>query len=128
MGKSKQPKSIKQVIILRKDLNMSPGKAAAQSCHASLGAALLVKKNHRKHFKNWMADGQTKVVVMVDTEEEMSELHKTISGDTKLDGSWFLVVDAGRTELTGQNVTALGIGPLPASTIDTLTGKLKLYR
>ena len=50
----------KQVIILRKDLDMSPGKAAAQACHASMAflttplrgrAPLYIENGHDSAYK-----------------------------------------------------------------------------
>ena len=43
---------MKQVIVLRADLNMSPGKAIAQGCHASTGAALVSDKKNQ-----WYSSG-----------------------------------------------------------------------
>lgn len=119
---------MKQVIVVRKDLNMSPGKAAAQCCHASLMAFLNTQSTCKKDIGVWFEDGQTKIIVSVDTEEELVELQKKIEADKLLQGRTYLVRDAGHTELKGQNLTTLGIGPCKPEHIDKYTGKLKLYK
>ena len=116
---------MKQVIILRMDLGMSAGKAAAQACHASLGAYLLSTAAEQKA---WFAQGQTKIIVQVDDEESMLELHELLTADPKLKKRCSLILDAGHTELKGQNYTAIGVGPVDPKSIDPYTRKLKLYK
>lgn len=46
--------NMRQLIIARKDLNMSPGKLAAQCCHASIAfITKLINKNTQKKRPNW---------------------------------------------------------------------------
>jgi PTH2 family peptidyl-tRNA hydrolase len=116
---------MKQIMILRMDLGMSAGKAAAQACHASLGAYLLSTPAEQKA---WFLGGQTKIIVQVDDEEAMLELHKLLIADPKLKKRCALIKDAGHTELEGQNYTAIGCGPVDPKVIDPYTRKLKLYK
>ena len=53
----------KQVIIVRRDINMGTGKIAAQVAHAAVMGAEKVKTSRREWFKAWFAAGQAKVVV-----------------------------------------------------------------
>ena len=118
---------MKQIIVLRKDLNMSPGKAAAQACHASLSAFLRVQKHKKQDCEQWLEEGQTKVIVQVPDEETLTKLFDELVG-SKLSYSTSLIRDAGHTELKGQNLTVLGIGPVEDEKIDVYTRKLLLYK
>lgn len=111
---------MKQVIVIRKDLNMRKGKMVAQGSHASLVAYL--NANHLIQ-KEWMGLGQTKVCVGVDSEQELLDIYQA-AGDLYLPVS--IIRDAGHTELEPNTLTAVGIGPGPKDLIDQVTGKLKL--
>jgi PTH2 family peptidyl-tRNA hydrolase len=112
---------VKQVLVLRKDLNMRKGKMIAQGAHAAIGA---LGKAKAEDITKWQEDGCTKICVSVPDEIALLQL--------KLD-AWvaglpmYLVQDAGRTEFHGEaTYTALGIGPASADEIDKLTSKLPL--
>jgi PTH2 family peptidyl-tRNA hydrolase len=115
-------------MVVRKDLNMSPGKCAAQCCHASLMAFLSTQTADLKAAKSWFDEGQTKIIVQVENEAELLELYKQIKSDKKLEKCHYLVRDAGHTELKGQNLTVLGIGPISSEHVDKYTRKLRLYK
>jgi len=55
--------SIKQVIVVRKDLEMGTGKIAAQVGHACVLGAEHVRKSYPEWYKEWVMSGQEKVVV-----------------------------------------------------------------
>jgi len=111
---------LKQIIVIRNDLNMSEGKKCVQTAHASLG---VYKKSDKKMIKKWESEGQKKVVLRVDSEEEILDLYKKLKKE-KI--PCFLVEDAGLTELEPGTITALGIGPGKEEILDKITGKLKL--
>ncbi|MCX8179264.1 MAG: peptidyl-tRNA hydrolase Pth2 [Candidatus Aenigmarchaeota archaeon] len=111
----------KQVIILRRDLKLSKGKAAVQACHAAVHAFELA---NWYVIKNWEQSGAKKVVLAVDSEEEILKLHKEAK---KLKLPCYLVKDAGLTEIPAGTITALGIGPEEEKKIDKLTSKLKPF-
>jgi PTH2 family peptidyl-tRNA hydrolase len=115
----------KQVILVRADLKMSLGKACAQVAHASLGSAERARKSSPKSYQAWRREGQKKVVLRVKEEED---LHVYRSQAEKAGLPFYLVRDAGLTELPPDTVTALGIGPGRAESIDAITGDLKLMR
>lgn len=119
---------MKQVIVVRKDLNMTPGKAAAQCCHASLTSFINARGASFRETMDWFNEGQTKIIVMVDDEKQLLEIYEKVKSDKELKSRYALIRDAGHTELKGQNLTCLGIGPAKESDIDQYTGKLKLYR
>lgn len=110
----------KQMIVIRKDLNMSLGKSIAQSCHACLGS---YQKTSEAIKKVWKGEGEKKVVLEVNSKKEIIELHKKAK---ELEISCFLVKDAGLTELDPGTVTALGIGPEKEEIINKVTGSVKL--
>jgi len=110
----------KQVIIIRRDLGMSIGKIVAQACHASLGA---FKKARKPKIRRWEQEGEKKVIVGVNSKEEMIHLYEKAKKE-KI--PCFLVEDAGLTELEPGTMTALGIGPDEEEKIDRITGNLSL--
>jgi PTH2 family peptidyl-tRNA hydrolase len=127
---------VKQVIVMRKDLNMRKGKMVSQSCHASL--AIFTNRGKIKRSCNgnemiinltpdmleWLEESFTKICVGVDSEEELLEIHRQ-ARDAKLPCS--LIKDAGNTEFHGiPTYTCVAIGPSREDKIDKITGKLKL--
>ena len=110
----------KQVIVVRKDLKMSPGKVAAQVAHASVESW---KKADKKIKEAWEKEGAKKVVLEVQSEEELLELKRKSKNLPTA-----LIRDAGVTEVPPGTVTCLGIGPASEEEIDKLTGHLKLLK
>lgn len=127
------------------------GKFGAQVAHASLGALLTCFSVHKEELikfgtidvepgqiqyeynltfdkdsvlDDWLNDKFTKVVVSVDSDEELIALNKA------LDGTYIphaLITDDGLTEFHGVPTnTCLGIGPYVAEEIDKFTGNLPL--
>jgi PTH2 family peptidyl-tRNA hydrolase len=113
----------KQVILIRQDLKMGTGKKCAQSCHASVSSADLVRIKDKLSWKNWKNSGQKKVVLRISGMDELLEMLRKLEKD-KL--PYFVVNDAGLTQLTPGTTTAVGIGPAPSDKIDKITGDLKL--
>jgi PTH2 family peptidyl-tRNA hydrolase len=114
----------KLVVVVRKDLTLSPGKMAVQVAHAAVDCALRSKKEANKWFSPWYGEGQKKVVVHVKGLDELLELQREARID-KLPTA--LISDAGLTEIPPGTVTCLGIGPGPANLIDKCTGTLSLF-
>jgi len=110
----------KQIIILRSDLKAEKGKMIAQSLHASLGSLRLVKE---EIVKKWEMEGAKKVVL----KSSLDEVKEIVEKLKKEKISYFLVKDAGLTQLKPGTITALGIGPIEEDKIDKITGKLKLF-
>ena len=113
----------KQVILVRTDLKMGTGKKCAQACHASVSSAELVRIKSKDVWKNWKNTGQKKVILRVSGMEELNDI---VSKLEKNKISFFLVRDAGLTQLAPGTTTALGIGPARSVTLDKITGDLKL--
>jgi PTH2 family peptidyl-tRNA hydrolase len=108
---------------MRTDLKMSRGKIAAQAGHAAVSAAEEARKKYSSWWKAWMAEGQCKIAVRAESEQELLELEEKAK-KSKLPVA--LIVDRGLTELPPDTITCLGIGPAPSIQIDAITGKLSL--
>jgi PTH2 family peptidyl-tRNA hydrolase len=113
----------KQVIAVRGDLGMSPGKIAAQVAHGSIAAAERARKEKRKWLREWLREGQKKAVVKVGSEGELLGLKKHA---TELKIPCELIQDAGLTEVQPGSITVLAIGPAPTELVDKVTGNLPL--
>jgi PTH2 family peptidyl-tRNA hydrolase len=113
----------KQVILIRTDLKMGTGKKCAQSCHASVSTSDLVRIKNKVIWKNWKNTGQKKVVLKV---MGMDDLNDIVVKLEKKNIPYFLVKDAGLTQLAPGTTTALGIGPALSRELDEITGNLKL--
>lgn len=111
---------MKQVIAVRKDLDMSKGKMAAQVAHASLGA---YRATDQGTLEGWRRSGEKKVVVWAGDEEDMFEIKENAEN---LGLPTYLVSDAGRTEIPKGTKTALAIGPGKEEKIDRVTAHLPL--
>lgn len=112
--------AMKQVIVVRRDLKLSPGKLSVQVAHASLEA---YRRSGHKNRKAWEDSGAKKVVVKVPDLKTMLETHEKAK---RLKLPQALIRDAGRTELPPGTITALAIGPCPEQDLDRATRDLKL--
>jgi PTH2 family peptidyl-tRNA hydrolase len=115
--------ALKQVIIVRADLEMGKGKAAAQVGHAVLSSYIACLKAHREVAEEWMQTGQKKIVLKVDTEADLIKFYEAFKFKKM---PCALINDAGLTQLPPGTSTALGVGPWKSDEIDILTRGLKL--
>ena len=113
----------KQVILIRTDLKMGTGKKCAQSCHASISASDKVRIQNKTAWKNWKNTGQKKVVLKIQNMDQLKELIIKLESK-KL--PYFIINDAGLTQLAPGTTTAVGIGPVLSTEVDKITGDLKL--
>lgn len=111
---------MKQIMVVRNDLKMGKGKIAAQCCHGSLGA---YKKTNPEKIRKWENEAYAKVVCKVNSLEELLELKKQAIINKV---SYYLVVDAGRTQVPTSTTTVLALGPDEDEILDKITGDLKL--
>ena len=114
--------NIKQVIIVRTDLDMGKGKIAAQVGHACVLGAEHVRKSHSSWYEEWW-QGQEKIVLKVSS---LKELHEIKLHAIDLNLPWSEVTDAGHTQISPGATTCISIGPAPKNLIDKITSKLKL--
>jgi PTH2 family peptidyl-tRNA hydrolase len=135
--------SIKQVIVMRTDLNMRKGKMVAQGAHASLGVLLKGKEYSYdgnkipcpetedllvlpmgSELREWLEGSFVKICVGVGSEAELDEIHKK-AVDAGLNVC--LITDNGTTEFSGvPTKTCLAIGPHSTNKMDEITGHLRL--
>lgn len=113
----------KQVIVVRRDLDMGKGKIAVQVAHAAVSASEEARRKFREWWEPWLNEGQCKVAVRVDSVDEILELERR-SRELRLPSA--LITDRGLTQIEPGTITCLGIGPAPSGLIDTLTGGLNL--
>ena len=114
---------LKQVIVIRADIEMGKGKMAAQAAHAALMSYLESQKIDKKTSDTWIASGEKKIVLKVDDEKALEMLFRAFQYKKV---PCALVTDAGLTQLPPGSKTALGIGPWLSSEIDQITSKIKL--
>jgi peptidyl-tRNA hydrolase, PTH2 family len=134
------PYSVKQVIILRADLDMPPGKAASQAAHASIAwlsrrlafrtdeewplLTWSVSALYSGPEVEWLSGSFTKIVLQASLEDMMHVYYEAQEAGLEV----HLIVDEGRTVFDGiPTTTAVGIGPDRCDKIDLITGGLKLY-
>jgi PTH2 family peptidyl-tRNA hydrolase len=137
----------KQVIVIRKDLNMRKGKMVAQGSHASLGVLLNMLNNDRKIPENppeiingkytlsltidegsaldeWLRGTFTKICVSVNSEKELFDIYEQAKNNGL---PCTLIQDAGFTEFNGvPTYTAVAIGPDDVEKIDLICKHLPL--
>jgi len=137
----------KQIIILRKDLNMRKGKMVSQGAHASMKVILDMMKSEMmitspvdyyadkvevrtlalpndSALKDWINGIFTKVCVSVNSEEELVDIYETAKS---MGIPCSIIIDSGLTEFDGvPTKTAVAIGPYWEDKINEVTGNLKL--
>jgi PTH2 family peptidyl-tRNA hydrolase len=111
---------MKQVIIIRNDLDMSKGKSVAQGSHVSV---LATQEASDDDVNRWIENGGKKIVLSA---ESKSELNNII--DSIIDLPTAKIHDLGYTELEEGTLTAGAVGPAPEDEIDKYTSNLALYK
>ena len=137
----------KQVIVMRKDLNMRKGKMIAQGSHASM-AFLTQKMNLQKtmgygihhhetrylsqaydekqaiEITSWLTSSFRKICVYVNSEEELEAVHQKALDSGLIS---HMIVDNGATEFNGvKTKTCCAIGPASDHKFKNVTDHLPL--
>jgi PTH2 family peptidyl-tRNA hydrolase len=102
---------------------MSRGKIAVQVAHAAVSAGEQARLHHDSWWRAWLSEGQKKVVVKVNTLDDLVAFHQKAQ---RLRLPSEVIQDRGLTEIPPGTVTAVGIGPAPAAEVDRITGNLPL--
>lgn len=88
-----------------------------------VGAYQRAMERNPAAVRRWDDSGCTKICVKAETESEMMNVRKAAN----MHGlNYYLVHDAGRTQIAAGSATVLAIGPDLVQNIDQLTGGLKL--
>ncbi len=131
--------TVKQILVIRRDLKCRRGKEIAQGSHASMAFILsrllsvqaadgmrdtfLIKLSPAEI--EWIQGNYRKVVCQLDTAEQLLDLYELARLS---DIQAHLVYDEGATEFHGaRTLTALAIGPDYSDRIDPITSGLVLY-
>lgn len=138
----------KQVILIRKDLQMPAGKLGAQVAHASLACVLklgtwssgsvdgmgnisedeefTITVANGSPVHDWMTKSFPKITLEVKNENQLKRYYDEAVA-AGLPASW--IVDAGRTIFNGvPTPTCVGIGPASREQIDAITKRLRVYQ
>ena len=146
----------KQIIIARKDLNMSAGKLAAQVSHASMAFLTnTIRRDwsmnttyfkgdeyktyysvelefERDLFEQWIIGEFTKCVLKAKNKSQMLKA-KTLAKEMGMteNEDFFCIYDNCHTELTpednGRTLTCIGFKPMDSEVIDKIGKKYQLY-
>lgn len=132
--KEKQKLLPKQVIVIRKDLNMPSGKLAAQVSHASMATITnrleqtdngYFLNTNDNYLKEWLENRFTKVVLYVKSEKALLDVYqKAINKGLNV----YLIEDAGFTIFDKPTKTCLSIGPCLQDDLIGVTDKLQLFK
>lgn len=114
---------VKQVIVVRSDLELGKGKLAGQVAHASVSGYRKVSGIAAEIAEKWESEGQKKVVVKVKGEKELMQLFEKMKRE-KIPVS--LIKDAGLTQIEPGTATCFAAGPWHESELDLFTRELKL--
>lgn len=113
----------KQVIALRADIAMSPGKMIAQGAHVAVLASEIAMREKPEDYAAWKLEGHKKIVCKVESVDAIKELENK---SRELGIPCATIADFGLTELEPGTITAIAIGPALATSINPVTKKLKL--
>lgn len=124
---------LKQVILVRKDLNMSTGKTAAQVAHASMGVFFNLMQDSPKgkflrltRFERSWVDGRfTKIVKGVKNESQLLSAYEKAK---TMGINCCLIKDAALTELDEPSFTCLALGPDGFNKIQKITKRFQLLK
>ena len=147
---------MKQIIIVRKDLNMSKGKMAEQVAHASMAfLTSVMKKNskisiynssyyscrfliHKKLYEDWICGFFTKVILEAKNKYQLEKVYKIANELGLKEGvDYFPIKDNCYTELEpeevdendiGRTLTCVGFIPLDDETANKISKKYQLYK
>lgn len=130
----------KQIIIARKDLNMSPGKLAAQVNHGSIAFLSWFIRNNadldgyidEDILDNWIEGEFTKCVLQAKNKNQLLKAKTMAEELGMIEGQDFwLIKDNCRTELEpeedGRTLTVIGFRPMDNKIINQIGKKYHLY-
>ena len=108
----------KQVIVIRKDIDMTPAKLGVQVAHGAIESYI---RTPLPIQDEWHMEGMRKIVLMVPTLDDLKNLMRASKDAT-------YIIDFGLTELEPNTVTGLSFPIMLAEDINKITKHLKLYK
>ncbi len=111
--------ALKQVIVVRKDIEMGKGKVCAQVAHASLE---LYKKSKKEELEEWEKQGSKKIVLKATLEEIFEAFQKAKEKGLVV----VLIRDKGLTQVEEGTLTCMGVFGKEEE-VNKITGEFKLY-
>ncbi|WP_256992160.1 aminoacyl-tRNA hydrolase [Paenibacillus sp. XY044] len=90
---------IVQYFVVNKELNMSPGKIAAQVAHVATN--ITHNDNETRLWSEWYANDQPKIILR-GKERDLLKL---------IEQGWYYIRDNGRTEIPENSLTVVGCAP-----------------
>lgn len=153
-----ESKNYRQIVIARKDLNMSHGKLSSQVSHGSQAfltnmirenACMWTTSNDETYysaeltfdkdlFENWLNGSFTKVVLAAKNKYQLLKAKTMAEQLGMVEGKdFFCIYDACRTELEpeeidsegiGRTLTCIGFRPFDEETIKPISRKYQLYK
>lgn len=114
---------MKQAIIFRIDLKLGKGKLAAHAGHAALTGYLKAVARNPETVREWLAEGQKKIVLKAGGEKDLLALYET-ARSKRIPAE--LIRDAGLTQVEPGTLICIVIGPADDRSIDACTKDLKL--
>jgi peptidyl-tRNA hydrolase, PTH2 family len=111
-------------IAVRTDLDLPPGKMAAQAAHAAASLVWMAAcEPHRDAILAYMRGHQTKIVVRAPTATSLGRVHR----ECEAAGVPSIVItDAARTVLAAPTETVCGVGPCFARDLPKYVRRLQL--
>lgn len=141
---------MKQLIIVRKDLEMTPGKMSAQVAHASMAFLSNWIRNNidinyniqtkfdKQIYDEWIKGIFTKIVLRAKNRNDLLKVINVAEELGLVEGDdYFLIKDNCLTELEpeevdengiGRTLTCIGFKPLPDDICKILSKKYQLYQ
>jgi len=108
----------KQVIVIRKDIQMSPAKLGVQIAHGAIESYLITDPIIGDE---WYMEGMRKIVLMANSIDDLKNLMR---GCNKAK----YIVDFGLTELEPNTITGIAFPIMFNEDIDKITKHLRLYK
>lgn len=127
-----KPDELVMYLIARTDLNMSPGKLAAQVGH---GVQLAMRKaegnspfdDDASDLRDWESNDYPKIVLGGE-KRDFDRLLKQASESQALSSRMVKVIDNGRTEVPVGSITVLALVPMSKETGRQWLKRLRLYK
>jgi peptidyl-tRNA hydrolase, PTH2 family len=108
----------KQVIVIRKDIEMSPAKLGVQIAHGAIESYIRTDPLIRDE---WYMEGMRKIVLMAQNQEELKNLMRGCK-------EAIYIIDFGLTEIEPNTITGIAFPIMLNEEVNKFTKHLKLYK